>query len=112
MRYIIVKVPENTIINYVDYASPPPTQVPGYGPGYIAIQHDTVDKSWTYNGSTFVAPTPVPPPPPPTQDELYDILMLQSRLLKAVVLVLNDGTLPIGTNKTPGQLKNIIKVKI
>lgn len=52
------------------------------------------------------------PLPSPTLDELYDQAILNQRVLKAVILALNDGTLPIGTNKTAVQLKAIIKAKM
>lgn len=51
-------------------------------------------------------------PTPPTLDQIYDDLILAQRLLKAVVLALNDGSLPVGTNKTGAQLKAIIKAKM
>lgn len=51
-------------------------------------------------------------PPPPTLDQIYDATLQTQRVLKAVVLALNDGSLPIATNKTPAQLKAIIKAKM
>jgi hypothetical protein len=48
----------------------------------------------------------------PTLDEIYDQQILDSRLLRAVVLAINDGTLLVGGNKTPAQLKAIIKAKM
>lgn len=50
--------------------------------------------------------------PPPTLDEVYDQALLNEKVLKALVLALNDGTLPVGTNKTGAQLKAIIKAKM
>lgn len=48
----------------------------------------------------------------PTIDEIYDATILQQRVLKAVVLAINDGTLTVGGNRTPAQLKAIIKAKM
>ena len=52
------------------------------------------------------------PNAPQTIDELYDDLLTQGRLLKAVVLAINDGTLTVGGNRSPAQLKAIIKAKL
>ena len=52
------------------------------------------------------------PKPAPTLDEIYDSMIQSQRVLKAIVLALNDGSLPVGTNKTPAQLKAIIKAKM
>ena len=51
-------------------------------------------------------------PIPPTPDELYDLYLQQQNLLKAIVLCLNDGTLPVGQNLTGPQIKAIVKVRI
>ncbi len=51
-------------------------------------------------------------PSPPTNEEIYDKLLLQSKLLKALVLSLNDGTLPVGTDLSNAQLKTIIKANM
>ncbi len=48
-------------------------------------------------------------PPPATPDQIYDATIQTQQVLKALVLALNDGTLPIATNKSGPQLKNIIK---
>lgn len=53
-----------------------------------------------------------PPAVPPTIDQIYDSVIQNERVLKAIVLALNDGSLPVGTNKTPAQLKAIIKAKM
>ncbi len=50
--------------------------------------------------------------PPVTLDQIYDQAILSQQVLKAVILALNDGTLPVGTNKTAAQLKAIIKAKM
>jgi hypothetical protein len=65
---------------------------------------------WLASGRT---PLPADPDPPePTVDEIYDQLLQNQRLLKAVVLAINDGSLTVGGNRTPTQLKAIIKAKM
>jgi hypothetical protein len=66
-------------------------------------------QAWLAAGNT---PEPHVPLPQPSLDDLYDRLVLQNRAFKAVVLALNDGSFPVGTNKTPAQLKAIIKAKM
>ena len=53
-----------------------------------------------------------PPPPPQTLDEVYDQAIQNSKVLKAVILALNDGTFVPGSNYTNAQIKNRIKGKI
>ncbi len=53
-----------------------------------------------------------PPPPPPTDDEIYDAVIQNQKVLKAVVLSLNDGTLVPGANKTGADLKAIVKANM
>ncbi len=48
----------------------------------------------------------------PTPDQYYDRHITTERLLRAVVLALNDGSLVPGSNKTGAQLKAIIKAKL
>lgn len=48
----------------------------------------------------------------PTKEEIYDNTMKNSKLLKAVVLALNDGSLVPGSNLSGAELKTIIKNKI
>jgi hypothetical protein len=65
--------------------------------------------AWKDAGNTIA---PFQAPPPETIDALYDRLILAERLLKAVVLCINDGTLVTGANRTPAQLKTIIKARL
>ena len=51
-------------------------------------------------------------PPPPTNDEIYDRTLQNEKLLKAVVLALNDGTFVPGSSVTNAALKTAIKAKM
>lgn len=70
------------------------------------------------NGSTEQLPIDDPEvvaflnPAPPTNDEIYDRTIQTQKLLKAVVLAINDGTLVPGANLTGAQLKAIIMDKM
>jgi len=55
--------------------------------------------------------TPYQAPPVETPDEAAERFQ-DEQLLKAVVLAINDGTLVQGANRTPAQLKAIIKAKL
>lgn len=52
------------------------------------------------------------PPPPLTVDQIYDQTVQNERLLKAVILAINDGSLTVGSNRTNAQLKSILKAKM
>lgn len=65
---------------------------------------------WLADGNT---PLPADPPPsPPTNDEIYDIAIQNQKVLKAVVLSINDGTLVPGANVTNAALKTIVKANM
>lgn len=51
-------------------------------------------------------------PPPPTADEIYDQTMQNQKLLKALVLCINDGTIVPGANVSGAALKAAIKDKM
>lgn len=68
-------------------------------------------KAWINEGNT-PAPFVAQPVTPLTIDEIYDQALLTQKVLKAVILALNDGTLSVGTNKTGAQIKTIIKAKM
>lgn len=109
MRCAIINPNTKKVVNAVEYPTIP-SPVPGYPPDYFAIAHDFAISGWDWNGSTVTDPNPPPPPPPPpTIDQIYDQTLLNERVLKAVVLALNDGSLPVGANLTGPQLKTIIK---
>lgn len=96
------------------------TQVILVGPGYvpptdhIIVKSETVKIGDHWDGTQIVSvANPGPPSPtPPTLDEIYDNTLLTQKVLRAVVLALNDGTLPIATNKTGPQLRAIIKARM
>ena len=50
--------------------------------------------------------------PGPSVDEVYDQAMLNNKLLKAIVLSINDGSLVTGANVSGAELKTIIKAKL
>ena len=55
----------------------------------------------------------VPDPHVPlTLDQVYDAELMTQRLLKATVLALNDGSLPVGQNRTGAQIKAALKPKM
>ena len=51
-------------------------------------------------------------PPPPTTDEIYDAVIQNQKVLKAIVLSLNDGTLVPGANVSNATLKAIVKANM
>jgi hypothetical protein len=70
------------------------------------------------NGSTELLPESDPEviafknPPPPTNDEIYDEVIQNHKVLKALVLCLNDGTIVPGANVSGAELKSAIKDKM
>lgn len=50
--------------------------------------------------------------PPPTVDEIYDAVIRNQRVLRAVISSINDGSLAVGANKTGPELKAIIKANM
>ncbi len=52
------------------------------------------------------------PVPPPTNDEIYDTVIQNEKVLKAVVLSLNDGTLVPGAGVSNAALKTIVKANM
>lgn len=53
-----------------------------------------------------------PPPPPPTNDEIYDEVIQNQKVLKAYILAINDGSITPGSNMTGVALKTAIKAKM
>lgn len=78
---------------------------------WVQVADNTTERDTFVANAVVPAPTPAAPPPP-TLDELYDQAIQNERMLKAVILALNDGSFPIGTNKTGAQLKAIVKAKM
>ncbi len=65
---------------------------------------------WFYDGVVFTSPPP--PPPPPTNDEIYDQVIKNQKVLKAVVLSINDGTLVPGANVSNAALKTTVRANM
>lgn len=51
-------------------------------------------------------------PPPPTNDEVYNQTLQNNKLLKALILCLNDGSIVPGANVSGASLRNAIKAKM
>lgn len=69
--------------------------------------------NWVESGqATIAAYVPPLPPTPLTLDQIYDDMLTTNRVVKALVLAINDGSLVPGSNKTPAQLRAIIKAKM
>lgn len=67
-------------------------------------------QDWLGQGNT---PDPVDSPPPPlTNDEIYNIAIQNQKVLKAIVLSINDGTLVTGANVSNAALKVIVKANM
>ena len=70
------------------------------------------------NGSTEQLPKDGPEveaflnPPEPTLDEIYDQQIQTNKLIKGIVLSLNDGSFVVGSAYTNAELKSIIKAKM
>ncbi len=66
-------------------------------------------QEWIGLGNT---PDPYVPPPAPTVDDLYDDLIQQQRVLRALIDALNDGSFVPGSNYTNTQIKNGLKNRL
>ncbi len=64
---------------------------------------------WLYDGTVFSAPPVVAPL---TTDQIYVQTIKNQRVLKALVLALNDGSVVPGANATNATLKTAIKAKM
>src|SRR4051812_48919165 len=113
IRCCIIDKRTSTVVNVIEYPAVPEGQVPGFDDNFIAVPNATASIGWKMVGQTFVDPNPPPPPLPiPTVDEIYDQVLRDQRVVKAIVMAINDGTLIVGGNKTGAQLKSIIKAKM
>jgi hypothetical protein len=77
MRYAIVDKNTSTIVNIVEYASPPSEPPPGMDDNFTAVAGSTFDIGWVLQDGSFVDPNPPAPPSPPTR---YTVTPLQFRL--------------------------------
>jgi hypothetical protein len=74
--------------------------------------NDTV-RDWLVNPTTkTLSIDVVPPPAGPTTEEVYNQAMQNSKVLKALALALNDGSIVPGSNMTNAALKAAIKAKM
>lgn len=78
-------------------------------PNHSNNRHWQEYQRWLVEGNT---PDPVEVSVPPTSSEIYDQTIQNSKVLKALVLAINDGTIVPGANVTPGALKTAIKSKM
>jgi len=77
-------------------------------PNDLHNRHYQAVQDWIALGNT---PDPAdPPPPPPTNDEIYDQVIQNQKVLKAYVLAINDGSIIPGSNMTNAALKAAVKV--
>ncbi len=65
---------------------------------------------WVTAGNTIAPADPLPSPP--TKAEIYDRTIKNSKLLKVLILALNDGTFVPGDSLTNAQLKTFFVPKI
>ena len=72
---------------------------------------DNVHCGMLFDGTDYTQPAPVPKVPP-TNEEIYDQTMQNSKVIKGLVLALNDGSIVPGTNMTNAALKAAIKAKM
>lgn len=77
---------------------------------WIDIGINPVEVGWSYDGDVFTAPPP--PPPPLTLDDIYDQTLKNSRVLKAFILCINDGSIVPGANVSVANLKAAIRAKM
>lgn len=112
MRYAVVDEKTGAVVNVVELDEgsewPPPA-------GCALRASTAADPGDSFNGDALIKkppPEPEPPPPPPTLDDIYDAVLKNERGFKALVLALNDGSFVPGSNRTPAQLRAIIKAKL
>ena len=79
-------------------------------PNDMTNAHRRLLQEWVDAGNSIDAADP--PSPPPTNDEIYDQVIQNQKVLKAVVLALNDGSFVPGANASGADLKTAIKAKM
>ena len=80
--------------------------------GRVLLSANDTPKEWQALQSSGVPIQPYAPFPPPTLDQIYDSTIQNQRLLKGLILALNDGSLPVGQNRTALQVKAAIRAKM
>ena len=78
------------------------------GAGLKAVQHQAIMDKW----ATIPVPPPEPVDPPPTNDEIYDHVIQTNKVLKAIVLSINDGSFVFGAKVGGARLKAIFKANM
>lgn len=79
-------------------------------PDDMSSRHRRLLQEWLDAGNTLDPADPLPTPP--TNDEIYDQVIQAQKVLKAVVLSINDGTFVPGAGVTGAVLKAIIKANM
>lgn len=79
-----------------------------YAPELAPDDRQSILDAWS------VIPVPVPGPvtPQPTDGQIYDSVIKNQAVLKALVLALNAGSIVPGANVSNAQLKTAIKAKM
>ncbi len=77
-----------------------------FAPEISANDKQTILDKW----ATIPVVTPEPPEPPPSNGEIYDQVMQNQAVLKAVVLAFIKGKLVVGM--TPAQAKTVVKAEM
>jgi hypothetical protein len=72
MRYAIIDGTD--VVNVIDYEDAPGNPPPGFADHIIAVQTETAQIGWLYDGEVFTDPTPPAPPFVP-----YGVTPLQAR---------------------------------
>lgn len=79
-------------------------------PDDTSNRHRRALQEWTDAGGTL---DPADPPPvPPTNEEIYDMVIQNQKVLKGYVLSINDGSVVPGSNMTGAQLKTAVKANM
>jgi hypothetical protein len=107
MRHAVING-SNIVVNVIELVDSTQWMHPE---GCTVVPTDTGNINDTYNGMIFIRP-PVTLPADPTPDQVLAIALQARSLAKALLLALNDGSLPIGSNLANGQLRAILRAKI
>jgi hypothetical protein len=80
--------------------------------GLVLLSDIDTPHEWQALIDTGIAIQPYVPFALPTLDQIYDQTLQNQRLLKGLILALNDGSLPVGQNRTAPQVKAAIRAKM
>lgn len=73
-RYAIVNTATSQVVNVIEYDAVPSSPPPGFDDGYIAVQSDDADSTWSWKDGVLIAPVVAPAPPPPEQILSQDLM--------------------------------------